>query len=132
VVSRPLRILVTGSRDWTDRGLIERALADVIAENHTRTPKVLVHGGARGADSLADAIWRGWRVPGGAAEPEVYRADWFKYGESAGPRRNAEMVAAGAGICLAFPLGESRGTRGCIALAEKAGIPVRVFEGVAR
>jgi hypothetical protein len=131
-VSLPLRILVTGSRDWTDRGLIERALADVIAENHVRTPKMLVHGGARGADSLADAIWRGWRVPGdGSAGVEVHRADWEQFGKAAGHRRNAEMVAAGADICLAFILGESRGTRGCIALAEKAGIPVRVFEGVA-
>ena len=39
--------------------------------------------------------------------------------------RNHHMVSLGADLCLAFPLGESRGTRGCMAAAHKAGIPVR-------
>ena len=34
------------------------------------------------------------------------------------------MVNAGADLCLAFPLGESRGTRDCVRRADAAGIPV--------
>jgi len=34
------------------------------------------------------------------------------------------MIDLGADVLLAFPIGESAGTRGCIALAVAAGIPV--------
>jgi hypothetical protein len=34
------------------------------------------------------------------------------------------MVSLGATLCIAFPLGASEGTRGCMRLAEAAGIPV--------
>lgn len=50
------------------------------------------------------------------------------YCPKAGPRRSAAMIAAGADVCLGFPLlaaGTSYGTRKTMKLAEKAGIPVR-------
>ena len=56
-------------------------------------------------------------------------ADWDKHGKAAGMIRNREMVALGADICLAFPIGRSPGTRACIREAQRAGIPVRVREG---
>jgi hypothetical protein len=34
------------------------------------------------------------------------------------------MVSLGADVCLAFPLGASPGTRGCMNIAERAGIHV--------
>lgn len=82
----------------------------------------MVHGGARGADALADEIARHW-----GWTPEAHPADWDCFGRSAGHRRNTEMVALGADVCLAFPLGESRGTRGCMRLAAIAGIFVANF-----
>jgi hypothetical protein len=60
--------------------------------------------------------------------PEPHPADWKRHGRAAGPIRNAEMVALGADVCLALPIGLSPGTRGCIDLAEAAGIPVRCYE----
>lgn len=125
------RILITGSREWTDKDTIRRALEGGICqvlctvdwEDHADLITV-VHGDARGADRIAAQIAaeRGCNV-------ESHPADWSTYGRSAGHRRNAKMVALGAAICLAFPIGESRGTRGCMAWAEKAGIPVVVHEG---
>lgn len=123
-----MRILVTGSREWADATAIRSALAEAgrAAGVHPRDV-VVVHGAARGADSLADRVARdlGCRV-------EAHRvddADWRRYGRSAGHRRNADMVRLGADLCLAFPIGESKGTRGCIAMAQAAGIPVVVTEG---
>lgn len=55
-------------------------------------------------------------------------ADWGKHGRAAGPIRNKEMVQAAWGKavelgcalwCIAYPMGASRGTRGCIKLAEE-------------
>lgn len=123
----PLRILVTGSRNWTDTATIQAALIDALARYSTVGNPVLVHGGARGADTIAEQVWSGIAFGLGGQIPfelEVHPADWERYGKRAGMVRNAEMVNRGARVCLAFPLGESRGTRGCMELARKAGIPV--------
>lgn len=134
MTARPLRILVTGSRMWTDRKVIHDALMDAIADlcppgatptTHPFSEATLVHGAAEGLDTLAAQQAEVWGM-----QVEVHPADWARYGHSAGPRRNAEMVAAGADICLAFPIGRSPGTRGCVELARRAGIPVVVHEGV--
>ena len=42
------------------------------------------------------------------------------------------MVDLGADVCLAFPLGESRGTRDCMRRASEAGIPVIDYDPAAR
>jgi hypothetical protein len=117
-----MRILVTGSRNWTNPRAVEAALSAVWLHFYVRgasAQPVVVHGAARGADTLAAqaAVQFGFDV-------EAHHANWQQFGRAAGPRRNAEMVALGADICLAFPLGASPGTRGCMALARTAGIPV--------
>lgn len=117
------RMLVTGSRRWTDRDAIRRALAAVLRKLGVPADRiVVVHGGARGADMLADAVARelGMLVE---CHP-VTRGDWDRHGTSAGHRRNQRMVDLGAVGCIAFPRGVSAGTRGCMAAAERAGISV--------
>lgn len=117
-----MRILVTGSRYWTDAELIGNVLAwfDQLKGGEEM---VLVHGAARGADRIAAEIARdlGWTV-------EPHPADWGKYGVSAGPARNAKMVALGAEVCLAFVMPNSVGTWDCVRRAEDAAIPTRVFD----
>ena len=133
-----LRILVTGSRDWTDKRAIARALCDAIDHygEHVLTrdeygPKVLwdqvtvVHGAARGADTLAGRIAAAWGMC-----VEAHPADWDRHRKAAGPLRNKAMVSLGAHVCLAFPLGRSIGTRHCMKEANAAGIPVRSYEPV--
>lgn len=124
-----LRILVTGSRNWTDRDTIRRALGKALGEYTTIGTPVLVHGNARGADRIAEDAWMELadHVPGGL-RVERFEADWRQHGRAAGPNRNAAMVATRPAVCLAFPLGESRGTRGCMRLAEAAGIRVVAHE----
>ena len=122
-MSKPYRILVTGSRDWTDENLIAGALLHEVSRRPASQPIVVVHGGARGADTLAArvAAHYGWQ-----AEP--HPADW-SYGKSAGFIRNAGMVRLGADACLAFYKqgAGNKGTDHCASQAEKAGIPVRRF-----
>lgn len=110
------RILITGSRSWTDEQTIRHALT----VRYDATPQaVLVHGDCpRGADAIADLVWRnlGGRV-------ETHPAKWDLYGKPAGHIRNDEMVQAGADECLAFILDGSPGASGCMRAAVKAGIP---------
>jgi hypothetical protein len=81
---------------------------------------IIVHGAnLQGADRHA-ADWA--RENEIAQEP--HPADWARHGRAAGPIRNQEMIDAGADVCLAFPLPQSRGTVDCIRRAKEAGITV--------
>lgn len=124
-----VRVLITGSREFTDRQTVAAALTDVWRENG-KQQLVVVHGSARGADSLAAAVAD--NQPDHHLIQEAHPADWRPNGvldRAAGHKRNAEMIATGVDICLAFfkTGAGNRGTTGCVALARKAGIQVREF-----
>ncbi len=90
---RGSRILATGSRSWTDHATIRAALADAWSPE-----AVLVSGACpRGADALCEACWLAW-----GDRIERHPADWDHLSPHAGFVRNAQMVAAGADLCLAF------------------------------
>lgn len=117
------RILITGSRHWTDR---ETVMAALVGE-WSGPDGVLVSGACpTGADRMAEEMWE---FLGGVVQR--HPADWDRYGKKAGPIRNQEMVDLGADICLAFPLPDSRGTVDCVKRARAAGIPVRLIEPMA-
>lgn len=111
------RILVTGSRTWTDRTAI-RAVLFRLAKHYAGDSITVVHGGARGADAIAGEeaakldLW-----------VEVFPADWKKHGpKRAGFIRNQAMVDSGADVCVAFIEKDSAGASMCADLAEQAGI----------
>lgn len=116
-----MRLLVTGSRTWTDWRFIHRTLGAELP-SHAGEALCLVHGGARGADEIAEqwALMTGTHI-------ELHAADWKQHGKAAGHIRNAEMVKLGADLCLAFIRDCSRGATHCAGLAEKAGIPTRIY-----
>jgi hypothetical protein len=111
------RILITGSRNWTDEKTLYAAL-NLQLMLHGKD-MIIVHGAAHGADSLA-AKW----ASANRIKQEQYPAQWRRYGKGAGPIRNQEMVDLGADVCLAFPMPGSVGTLHCMRIAAKAGIPV--------
>jgi hypothetical protein len=123
------RVLVTGSRDWPTPGTVWGALNDARQEAILAgRPLTVIHGACpRGADAHA-AEWSRLvnQFTHGVIE-ERHPADWQQHGKAAGFRRNAEMVALGADVCLAFIHNGSRGASHTAALAEQAGIPVRRY-----
>lgn len=108
-----MRVLVCGGRDFEKGGIVFRVLNELDPK-----PTVIIHGGARGADSLAGLWAHSHDVP-----VEVYNAEWDKYGKSAGRRRNLNMlVQAKPELVVAFPGGA--GTGHMMKTARDAGITV--------
>jgi catechol 2,3-dioxygenase-like lactoylglutathione lyase family enzyme len=129
--TRAFRVLVTGSREWVDivspRVVLFHVLFVVTQGQRPAALPVLFHGGARGLDRIAAAIWGNWHYP---LRPFlVTQSEWSTQGKRAGHLRNGKMVAARPDVCLAFPIRKSPGTRNCIAQAEAAGIPTITIEG---
>jgi hypothetical protein len=119
-----MRLLVCGSRTWTDQARLWQVLDQVVTE-HGDGQVVLIEGDARGADRLAGQLARerGWRL-------ERYPADWTRQGKAAGFRRNTRMLQQGRpDLVVAFtvgPLAESRGTADMVRRAQEAGVPVHL------
>lgn len=115
-----LIILVTGDRNWTMENEAQKIAVWTALYGYRRHNPILVHGDARGVDSIADAHARklGWEV-------HPHPAEWDKYHRAAGPIRNAEMLSENPNLVLAFhdDIINSRGTKDMIAKARKAGIP---------
>jgi hypothetical protein len=123
------RVLVTGSREWADRDLLERVLGAMLQRHR---PLVIVHGkcGA-GADMMA-ARWVAMvRRENFSVREEPHPARWDLLGKAAGHARNQEMADLGADVCLAFYWkgAENAGTSDCVARATAAGIPVEGIYG---
>ncbi|QEQ93849.1 DprA-like DNA processing chain A [Streptomyces phage Maya] len=123
-----MRVLVTGSRDWSDRDAVWDALDDILGAHQELT---LVHGDCpTGADRYADDWALDIQMLYGEDVVSIERhpADWNgPRKRGAGFARNAEMVKLGADLCLAFIRNESNGATHCSELAEKAGIKTQIF-----
>lgn len=117
---KQFRVLVTGSRSWTDADAIRSALDGVHV--FYGDLMVVVHGGCRrGADAIADRWAKERKVA-----VETYPADWKRHGRRAGLFRNDQMVATGPDLCLAFIANGSPGASHCASLARHAGIHTTV------
>jgi hypothetical protein len=84
----------------------------------------IIHGGARGADSMAGEFANETGI-----EEIVFPADWKMYGRRAGPIRNQQMLDEGKpDLVVAFPGG--RGTADMVGRARTAGIEVRLAPAI--
>jgi hypothetical protein len=77
-----MRLLVCGSRNWDDESTAWTAIRDLV-------PDVVIHGAAKGADAIADRWAQCYGIPCAS-----FPAEWSQ-GPSAGPKRNARMLAEG-------------------------------------
>lgn len=108
------RVLVCGSRHYTDRARVYKVLDAAIERLDLG---FLIQGGATGADAIA----KEWAEDRNILNVQ-YDADW-SVGPSGGPIRNARMLAEGKpDIVLAFP--GNTGTGNMIRQAIEAGVRV--------
>jgi hypothetical protein len=113
-----MRVLVCGGRHfgrkYGDHELMARVLNEIdITE--------IIHGAARGADSMAGDWGHCSKLP-----VQAFPADWDTYGKRAGPIRNTQMLKEGKpDLVVAFIAPGSRGTKHMVEIAKKAGVPVK-------
>lgn len=82
---------------------------------------MIIHGGANGADTLADAYADHLEI-----DKKVFRADWKRHKRGAGPIRNRKMMYEGRpDIVVAFNGGN--GTADMVELAHNEAIEVKDF-----
>lgn len=108
-------VLVCGGRDYDDREQLFR----VLDAAHMSNPIILLmHGAAKGADTLAEEWARNSGVP-----CQAYHADWETHGKAAGPIRNQRMLDNGLPHMVIAFLG-GKGTADMMRRAKAADVPV--------
>ena len=125
---KDLKILVCGGRHFNQYKLLEYVLSSIIeSDRYTNCKVEIVSGGCDGADKLGERF-----ALENDLELKVFNADWKKYGKSAGPIRNKQMIdyinEFENKIVVAFVSPNSKGTRNTISLAKKLNIEVVEIE----
>lgn len=118
-----MKIAVIGSRDFDDYGVLEAFLDGL---RPAVGIEVIVSGGAKGADSLAERYARDRDIP-----MEVHRPDWKTFGRSAAFIRNRSIVDC-SDMVVAFWDGKSLGTQNAVDYAKRKGKKVHVVPCLAK
>lgn len=121
-----MRLAVVGSRSFDNLALMTTIIRGFLNSKHRID--MLVSGGARGADSLAELVARELDIPINVYE--VTSEDWNKYGKSAGHRRNIK-IENNSDAVIAFcsgKFGSTPGTKNCVDKFLKSKKPVVVVE----
>jgi hypothetical protein len=112
-MTKLMTVLVCGGRDYTDYARLKKLL-----DFNRAKIAMIVHGGAKGADTLAG----NWCYERGVPMMLV-PAEWARFGKKAGFIRNEKMLSLGKpDLVVAFPGGV--GTATMVRLAKQAGIRV--------
>lgn len=113
------KVLVCGSRYYSD-------YSKVLGYVRKLKDAVIISGGAKGADTLAVKAARECGLPF-----REYPAQWERYGRSAGPKRNAQMLEVERPhlvVAFHWDIGSSRGTKDMVEKARRSGVPVVVIK----
>jgi predicted Rossmann-fold nucleotide-binding protein len=115
-----MKLLVCGGREFDDMLTLLAALHRL---NFIHGLKLVIHGGARGADTLAGEYARNHGI-----QEVVCPANWNHFGKRAGYERNKAMLLLKPDMVLACPGGV--GTRMMMELAEIDDVPVTLLSEV--
>lgn len=137
-----MRILATGSRNWTDIDSIRKVLESLKADDLS-----VIQGGngylksgktcrdeaellraVRGADALVYQVCKELRI-----DVQTKFADWAQYSSVAGPKRNAAMLSwlledrTRQAVAFHDNIDASKGTKGMLLMLRRAKVPVTLF-----
>ncbi len=117
-----MNLVICGSRFFNDYESFEQIMLDFLSKNNLDVHScIVISGGARGADKLAENFsythnYEFYEIP----------ADWSTHGKSAGIIRNLQMLDV-ANHVVAFWDGKSPGTKHMIDTCKKRNIKNTVF-----
>jgi hypothetical protein len=121
---KEFRVLVCGGRDYDNRERLFRVL-DQALQSATMAGKsfTLIHGGARGADTLAHVWATERKITDEGGNVRVYHANWERDKKAAGPIRNKLMLTnEHPHVIVAFKGGN--GTAHMMKIGREARVPV--------
>jgi len=82
-----MKLLITGSRKFEDYQALKEAI-ELVENKHNKKVNLIIHGGARGADTLAQHWAESNKIP-----TKVIRPDYKKYNGKIAPMiRNTDLV----------------------------------------
>ncbi len=114
------RIIIAGSRHFTDRVLFEQVVDAYLGALDAAYEPIILSGHCSGADLLAEQYAKERQI-----RLEVFPAEWKRYKKGAGPIRNRQMVKAADAVIAFFSGG--KGTASLLSLAEKRGLELNVI-----
>lgn len=136
-----MKLIIAGSRSLNTYSLIEKAIQYASTCENPLVQKeisMVVHGGAKGIDSLAgiwaannkikvkvfEAKWKDIKVK----DAVVRKNQYGQYNARAGFQRNEKMAKYGEALLAIIQSGGSSGTEHMIVEAQKQDLPVWVYE----
>lgn len=113
------KIGVVGSRTFQDYKQLNEILYKFL-------PFILVSGGAKGADQLAEQFANKYNLT-----KIIHLSNWKKYGKTAGFIRN-NLIIKDSEMLIAFWDGKSKGTKHSIDKARCKNIPIMIIDAVSK
>lgn len=107
-----MKVAIIGSRKFNDFDLLYKTVKKYCKENNISI-EIIVSGGAKGADSLAEQF-----AKENDLQTKIFYPEWGIYGRTACSARNTQIVEF-SDIVFAFWDGKSPGTNDSIIKAQK-------------
>lgn len=121
-----IRVIIAGSREFYNKELLYKEVDNILSDIYDEKIEI-ISGHCRGADSIGEQYALDKKI-----QLKVFPPYWKIHGKKAGYIRNIEMAQYASeipnAILIAFPIGESKGTRMMINIAKEHGIKTFIIE----
>lgn len=114
-----MRVIIAGGRDFDDYDIAKKKLDFLLKDVKDIT---IVSGGAKGADSIGEQY-----AINNKLSLIQCKANWNKFGKSAGYIRNKEMAEISHAL-IAIWDGKSKGTKHMIDIAKKYNLKIKIIK----
>ena len=115
-----MRLAVVGSREWESTEHLRRAGAMIAYAYGLYRPSLVISGGARGIDKLAETFARWLRIPTSIHHAPRDAVRW----EDFEPRNTEIAQNCTHMLCIVSPVSKTRGSQGTADIAQRLNRPV--------